>query len=93
MKKSQDFSFLDCVLHMLPEVLPPPPPSPFANLLDLLQGRIQSKHLPLPVWLCTTHNIMHADQTHAHMYAHVRTCTRAETQTHAWMDAHKMFSY
>ena len=38
-----------CVLHMLPGVLPLPP-SPFANTLDLLQGRTSLKQLlPLAV--------------------------------------------
>ena len=55
------------------------PPSPFANILDLLQGRTSLKQLPLA--LHYTHNIMYRYmQTHAHMH------TRTHRDTDACMD-------
>ena len=76
---------VDCVLRTLPGVLPLLP-SPFANMLDLLQGRTSLNSCCL--WLCTTHNIMYrCMQTHfTNAYTHAHT----ETEMHAWMDAHIM---
>ena len=66
---------VDCVLRTLPGVLPFP--SPFVNMLDLLQGRTSLKQL-LPLAVHYTHNIMYrCMQTHftnAYMHPQRQRC-------------------
>ena len=83
----QEFSSLIACFtrYYIPEVLPLPP-SPYANMMDLLQGRNSSCFL---IWLCTTHTIMYRCMQTRSQTRHIHAHT--ETQTHAWMDAHIIY--